>query len=965
MGIRSIFSIVVFVVLLGCHHLWAQKKNTKNSTEEKVVSNPIRREPFRPFQQIDSFYHDVRKVFQRVTSPTKGFIESDFKNAWESLSERNKHKLFDVVSHMTKRGYAAKPHIEDLLGSVTAGVKNKKLDERHLKRYFEIADTCVELYPKHIAANLFKTTRLFLETDYIYQSRFNSLKVVGGSFRIDHVFDEHLATEERGKFHDQVLAQKPKKEEWFEHLEEENDNTTSTEVTDEWNKWNDIGSSSESSSNDSGWNTSDDSFGWSDTDHSADQSGWGDSQTAKSWEENVATFNPGKVEEYENRFRKIHEGVKEITEEDLATRYDAIYEPLPEVKGPFLHFDHVDLKMISRFDSAHIDKVVGKLLMKDYHFVGSGGRMFWSNVGLPEDQVYCELPHYAFNVKNPHIKADHAEMYYKEKVDSVMYGYFYYEIHPHNRNPEKAIYPRFKSYYSNIRVKDLAQDVTYVGGFTLIGKKMYSSSFSHVAARITVKKENKIKFKAYSTSGFTFADSIISSPRAAITIYQANSDSITHAAVSMRYDAKNAYLITRRDKGEYKEASFENTYHQVMIDAEYMKWDLMKDSIDFLILNARDKIPLEVRSEDYFNPYVVPRLTGMLRYNPLIMVCHYSLQKRQSVMKGRTIVDDRNLELKGFLNALRVLHREGFIDYNPYTDKLTIKKKGWLYYYANQRLANPNANSVDFDNFRLTSRIADKPNATLNFTKNELKIRGVKNFIISDSMKVVVQPSNGEVIIQENRKTIFGGTMVSGNLVFRGKEFIFNYDSFLVNMSKVDSISFLVKDSTSDVAKEVPNSLTDTGGVLYLGRRNNKSGLGGSKGFPRFDANVGGVIYFDRPDILGGAYDRRMFFEVPPFKMDSLNDKGMDRSIVFKGKFCSGGIFPDFEEILSMQRDNAFGFVKETPELGYPLFEKTANAKYYGKIQMNSRGLRGNGKIEHLAGVFYSPDFVFYPDSVL
>jgi len=42
--------------------------------------------------------------------------------------------------------------------------------------------------------------------------------------------------------------------------------------------------------------------------------------------------------------------------------------------------------------------------------------------------------------------------------------------------------------------------------------------------------------------------------------------------------------------------------------------------------------------------------------------------------------------------------------------------------------------------------------------------------------------------------------------------------------------------------------------------------------FPRLDASAGGVIYFDRKEVLNGAYDRSVFFVVPPFKLDSLND---------------------------------------------------------------------------------------------
>jgi hypothetical protein len=66
----------------------------------------------------------------------------------------------------------------------------------------------------------------------------------------------------------------------------------------------------------------------------------------------------------------------------------------------------------------------------------------------------------------------------------------------------------------------------------------------------------------------------------------------------------------------------------------------------------------------------------------------------------------------------------------------------------------------------------------------------------------------------------------------------------------------------------------------------NKSGKLEIPGFPRLDATTGGVIYFDREEVLGGVYDRSMFFVVPPFKLDSLNNAD-PVSINFEGTFVS------------------------------------------------------------------------------
>ena len=83
--------------------------------------------------------------------------------------------------------------------------------------------------------------------------------------------------------------------------------------------------------------------------------------------------------------------------------------------------------------------------------------------------------------------------------------------------------------------------------------------------------------------------------------------------------------------------------------------------------------------------------------------------------------------------------------------------------------------------------------------------------------------------------------------------------------------------------------------------------------FPRLDAASGGAIYFDREEVLGGVYDRSMFFVVPAFKLDSLNNAD-PASINFEGTFVSSGMFPAFKEKLHTQPDKSLGFEHKIPK---------------------------------------------------
>src|SRR5690349_22163355 len=127
-------------------------------------------------------------------------------------------------------------------------------------------------------------------------------------------------------------------------------------------------------------------------------------------------------------------------------------------------------------------------------------------------------------------------------------------------------------------------------------------------------------------------------------------------------------------------------------------------------------------------------------------------------------------------------------------------------------------------------------------------------------------------------------------------------------------------------------------GTLFISRANNKSGKRKIPNYPRLDATTGGVIYFDREEVLSGAYDRSMFFVVPPFKLDSLNDAD-PASINFDGTFVSSGMFPNFKEKLHTQPDKSLGFSHMIPKGGYQLYK--GDGKMHGTLNMDNRGLRG------------------------
>jgi hypothetical protein len=272
-------------------------------------------------------------------------------------------------------------------------------------------------------------------------------------------------------------------------------------------------------------------------------------------------------------------------------------------------------------------------------------------------------------------------------------------------------------------------------------------------------------------------------------------------------------------------------------------------------------------------------------------------------------------------------------------------------------------------------------NATVNFEKGYMTVRGVDEFKVSDSLNVRIKPDSNVITLLKDRDIKFDGTINAGNFEISGKGFTLKYDSFYINLTRIDSINFYVTEKNArgqNVRRKLNNNMvgadsaaaavgglastSQKSGTLFISRAGNKSGKKKIPNFPRLDASGGGVIYFNRPEVLGGVYDQSMFFVVPPFKLDSLNDAD-PASINFDGTFVSSGMFPNFKEKLHSKPDKSLGFEHAIPRAGYQLYN--GDAKMKGALNMDNHGLRGTGQIDYLAATVRSYDFIFYPDSVI
>ncbi|HYG19378.1 MAG TPA: hypothetical protein VD816_10630, partial [Ohtaekwangia sp.] len=650
--------------------------------------------------------------------------------------------------------------------------------------------------------------------------------------------------------------------------------------------------------------------------------------------------------------------------------------PQPIVEGPVIRFDRVTLNFVTRYDSVFLKSTKGTLSLRDNIFVGEGGTFDWSAAGLNPDSVYCTMPAYNFSVTKAELKAPLVKLNYVGRTPGFIPGSFEFKSQP-RKDSVASGYPRFQSFQNSLEIKGIGdENVRYKGGFSLFGPKISSASAGNDFSTIEVFHNGEKKFTARSTD-FQFSDSTISATRTKINIAHRN-DSITHPSVRMRYlfgaDSTQRLILTK-EKGAMKHTPYSASFFNIDLAIDVIKWNLFTDSLDLLTDGGRNTVPMIIESVDFYDPEDFRLLKGEgFSFHPLALVANYCLKYKVREFYSGDLAQYSGKEMRDIKAAIQFLNEKGMVVYDPKTDVIKVKEKAILLYRASR-------GEMDYDNLKIHSVIDSSANASLNFDKGYMTVRGVGEFRVSDSLNVRIDPDSSVITILQNRDIKFDGTVRAGNFEISGKGFTLRYDSFLINLTHIDSINFYVNEKNAKgqtIRRKINNSMVgadstaatagglgDTSrksGTLFISRGNNKSGKKKIPNYPRLDASSGGAIYFDRYEVLGGVYDRSMFFVVPPFKLDSLNDAD-PASINFDGTFVSSGMFPNFKEKLHSQPDKSLGFEHVIPQGGYQLYN--GDGKMNGVLTMNNRGLRGTGRIDYLAASISSPDFVFYPDSVI
>jgi len=688
-------------------------------------------------------------------------------------------------------------------------------------------------------------------------------------------------------------------------------------------------------------------------------------QTAESFDEWQSILAKVVDDKDKNRFSDYLESCNSLFEEGALYKsaanvwkssnnnYKFGYDSLPTIE-----FAALNLICYSKGDSSTIYNTKGIYYPTEDKWVGVGGKVTWERAEYSKDSVYAEINDYVISFKTP--------AYEIENV--VFYDYLHFQKPLKGKLEEKVLagitfdkasYPRFDSYEKRLQIKNIAKGVDYIGGFGMHGRKVIGRGDQEQDAYLVFYK-NDMPFVKIGSKAFSIRPEKIVSEISSATIYL-KGDSIYHPGLSFKFFIDERRVTLIRDNQGIKITPYYNSYHQVDMDFEMLTWNLEDPLMQFGNLVGGTKTDASFSSSNFFNLNIYNDMTGLSDQNPLYLVKSMVQKFDTTFLTVEQMSNFMRLSKDQCISLLLNLSYAGFVLFDYDNLNFVVKEKllNWV---------KSSAGRLDYDVIGFFSNIQGASNGTLSLLNYDLTLRGVNSIHLSDSQQVTIYPDKRELVLKKNRDFDFSGVVQAGRFDIMGSNFSFKYDEFKINMPNVDSLRIYAETGQTDdygkpIIQPVKTVINKINGDLLIDKPNNKSGVKPFAEYPILNSFNESYVFYDRSSIQGGAYKRdNFYFQVKPFTIDSL-DNFTNASLRFDGTLQSAGIFPDFEETLTLQADHSLGFIRKTPPGGYPMYGGKGN--FTNEIRMSHDGLKGDGVLKYVASTTLSNEFIFLPDSMI
>jgi len=623
-----------------------------------------------------------------------------------------------------------------------------------------------------------------------------------------------------------------------------------------------------------------------------------------------------------------------------------------------VHVGPTDLTCNAVRDSILVYGTSGIYNPLSHSWLGDGGKITWERSGYSQDQVYAALDEYMINFRFYEFHADSVTFYHKQYFDFEILGRLDDKVE-RILSQATANYPRFDSYQASFRLDDIFEGIDYSGGISMYGAKMIGTGIGDKKARLNYFRNDTLVIVANSDI-FVFDPEKISSSEAEISLYMED-DSIYHPSIGINYIVDENRFASGRTNNFQSYSPYYNSFHRVEMNCEQLSWQLDDNLIQLKMREGGASGLANFQSENLYDAYTYFRLQGIDDENPLVLLRRYSEHVFDISFNGTEFARYAHMRPAHAQQLFKQLAELGFITYDLEEDRITMRQKSYDWIYAS-------VDYIDYDVINFISETkAPLENASLDLRNNNLHINGVKQIQLSNAQAVSIFPAKQKITMRSNRDFMFDGVIDAGLFTFYGRNFYFNYDTFKIRLTNIDSLSMKVKSEIPDEygqisVLDIASMMEDMTGELLIDNPDNKSGRKKIPSYPVFSSTKNSFIYYDDMVVQNGVYEREDFyFEVYPFFIDSL-DNFSQISMNLSGILRSANVFPAIEETLRIQEDNSLGFKYMTDSSGLELYGGIGH--YNDSIMLSNAGLRGSGRFSYLTSRGTADDIVFHPDSM-
>lgn len=625
-----------------------------------------------------------------------------------------------------------------------------------------------------------------------------------------------------------------------------------------------------------------------------------------------------------------------------------VYDSIPKV-----YSSKILLYCVSTTDSITIQKTQGYIDLLKQSWFGNGGSCDWTKHNISKDSIWVSLSTYSINLRRRNFEAFNVELHGSLQHDEDKLRGYYFDGLSFNPKRNNVIYPGFISDNNSVIYYNIFENVDAKGCIELSGNKMILFGKHQEDVQLIFSQKNQSFIKATSKR-FKIQDSGVFSENSKINLLW-NNDSIVHPQLKLFYDRKNKILNLSREKVNLGFSPIRSSYHQLDCFFNRMEWH--KDSASLFFFN--DHHPALIESFDFYNESRYDDIAFINKRHPILILRKMS---RDNDDQREFLLDDvakyYNCSVKDADILMTDFTVMGFVHYSSDTNKIHLNDK--LFNFLDSRFQN-----YDYDSFKIVSKATSEHHAKMDLISGELSINGVNQVELSDSNEVTVIPLDGSLVINKNRDFIFDGIIKTGPFSLYGKRINFIYDSFCLDLNKIDSLQYTVPSNvyqndgdTYDL--KVNTILSDLTGKLYIDEPSNKSGQIYQPNYPKLHISNDSYVYYDK--IKNGVYEKDLFsFKVDPFQLDSLLTVKTE-NIKFPGTLNAPTIFKSFRDTLRLN---------DTLNLSFTHLIKNKYSVYNGKgyftniLYLDNSGLSGKGSIYYLNSVAETDSVFFYPQEAI